>query len=539
MIPLVTYPGIRSVLRATYTLAHGITPGVSEIECAPQSEPIAANGPLTFVFGSTQLTFPACRADLATARRTADGLLLSVSILDRRWRWAFGVINGEYNRRDDSGRTITAQERPIVGVEKTPQQLATLLLQAMGETLFDVSRLPNAGRPYVRWNAANPAAELAELADLYGCRVVLHLNGLVSLEPTGLGQSLPVLPTLVEGSLTVDPPDPPDEIRVVGGPTLIQTRLELEAVGLDTDGRVRPIDDLSYTPDAGWHTQTDAFSDIDDPLERELCLASVFRWYRVKVRPNQPLSIPDIGVVRDLDQLLPLESLLVETVLDRGEYRRKKPCVRGRFWLENLGSPENPAEDIEYPGSWRLLADRGIVEFPGPVRKWNSSLSQFEPATLFLEVAFEVRDEATGAMARYEHRLSTGARNGTGLEIVSVPELRRLRWETFSDSGHATGWQDVRSLSALDDEARQIATSALSRYSTGATADATYAGFVPIDPDGAIVQVTWSSDPRPFTRASRARETHPRLPPYRTRRLFERLRRSLSEASGGRQPAVP
>ena len=529
--PLVTYPGIRNVLRATYTLAHGITPGVCEIECTPQSEPIAANGPLTFAFGSTQLSFPACRADLATARRTAEGLLLSVSILDRRWRWAFGVISGEYNRRDDSGRTVAAQDGPIVGVEKTPQQLATLLLRAMGETAFDVSHLPNAGNPYVRWIAANPAAELAELADLYGCRVVLHLDGHVSLEPTGLGQTLPVLPTLVEGSLTVDPPDPPDEVRVVGGPTFVQTRLELEAVGLDVDGRVRVLDELTYTPSSGWHSQTDAFSDVEDAPAREFCLASVFRWYRVKIRPNQPLSLPEVGLVGDLEQILPLEPALVETVLDRGEFRRKKPSVRGRFWLGNLGSPQNPEEDREYPGAWRLIADKGIVEFPQPVRKWDSSTERFEAGTLQLECAFAVRDEATGAPVSYELRLPTGARNGTGPEVVSVPELRRLRWQAFQTSGGPAGWHDARPLSSLDDEARQIATSALSRYSTGATADATYAGFVPIDPDGAIVQVTWSMDPRPFTRASRARETHPRLPPYRTRRLFERLRR---QASGGR-----
>lgn len=542
-MPLVAYPGIGQIVRANYTLAHGITPGVCEIECAPQAEPIGSSGTLVFACDGTTLVFPNCRTDLATARRTVDGLVWSVAILDRRWRWAFGAISGEYNRRDASDRTIPEQNWPIVGVERTPQQLARLLLQAMGESGYDVSRLPNATRPWVSWDAATPAQELAQLADDLGCRVVLHLDGHVSLEPLGQGELLPVLPTLVEGSLTVDPPEPPDSFLVIGGPTRVQTRLELEAVGLDLDGSIQPIDNLSFTPEDGWSTQTELFSDVTVSSELAHCLRTVFRWYRVRLDGERTLQIPDVGRVTELSQILPLDDRLVETYEERGERRARRARITGDFWLGNLGSPENSIETSEsdsesdeaqsstpvYPGSWRLLAEQGIVEFGHPVRRWDIDAKEFVPAKLKLECAFGVRLTETGAPHRLEFEWPTGSQQGTGPEVLRRErELVLQTYETFNDQEQSTGWQSARAGSGgttLLEEAQREVRAALQVYQVSAAGDATYAGFLPLDPDGAIVQVAWTVGPKPFTRACRNSETHPSIPPYRTRRFYERLKR--------------
>ncbi|MCX8092493.1 MAG: hypothetical protein N3I86_16450, partial [Verrucomicrobiae bacterium] len=51
-----------------------------------------------------------------------------VRIQDRRWKWRFGQISGEYNvRRDDN------QQNFLLGTARNPQQLARLCLDAMGE----------------------------------------------------------------------------------------------------------------------------------------------------------------------------------------------------------------------------------------------------------------------------------------------------------------------------------------------------------------------------------------------------------------------
>ena len=41
-----------------------------------------------------------------------------------------------------------------------------------------------------------------------------------------------------------NPPEIPATIRVLGGPNRYQARLRLEAVAYDTDGRIRPINQL-------------------------------------------------------------------------------------------------------------------------------------------------------------------------------------------------------------------------------------------------------------------------------------------------------
>ena len=40
----------------------------------------------------------------------------------------------------------------------------------------------------------------------------------------------------------------PGALLLVGGPTVFQDDLPLEAVGIDLDGTIRPINELSYAP---------------------------------------------------------------------------------------------------------------------------------------------------------------------------------------------------------------------------------------------------------------------------------------------------
>ena len=84
---------------------------------------------------------------MASARLNEDGLVWQVSLLDRRWKWAFGQVWGEFNIRDDGELLVSAFER-------TPQELAEYLLIAAGESLYDVSQLPNDTRPHVEWVGA-------------------------------------------------------------------------------------------------------------------------------------------------------------------------------------------------------------------------------------------------------------------------------------------------------------------------------------------------------------------------------------------------
>src|SRR5579871_3314191 len=161
-IGLLSFPGIDLVRSWSFTLSHGITPGVAHVEIAPQSDVPAEIGTMTISFGDVELDFPGCVLDSAQVRRDRSGMVVHLAILDRRWAWRYGAVSGRYNLRQQDG-TLDAS------TEMAPQDLAALLLSAMGESNFDVSGLPNLARPEVDWVYANPAQELAELAESLGC----------------------------------------------------------------------------------------------------------------------------------------------------------------------------------------------------------------------------------------------------------------------------------------------------------------------------------------------------------------------------------
>lgn len=129
-----------NVVGCSFTFnAHGTLPSVCALDILPQPALNVLDGTLRLSYGATQLAFPDCRIDAHQLERDDTGQIYRVWIWDRRWRWQFGQISGDYNRnRDDAERLLTSG--------KTPQQLAELCFAAMLEPLFDVSDLPNVAR---------------------------------------------------------------------------------------------------------------------------------------------------------------------------------------------------------------------------------------------------------------------------------------------------------------------------------------------------------------------------------------------------------
>lgn len=100
---------------------------------------------------------------------------------------------------------------------KSPQQLAKLCLDALGETNYDVSELPDTARPYVHWDEVRPAEALARLCDQFGCRVVLGVDDRVYVRQVGVGQPLDRTDgrTVSEG---INAPELPDKIVIRTAP---------------------------------------------------------------------------------------------------------------------------------------------------------------------------------------------------------------------------------------------------------------------------------------------------------------------------------
>src|SRR5262245_57579654 len=126
---LLTFPGLQQIVSWSYTLSHGITPGVAHVEIAPQFGVPAEIGTMIISFGDIELAFPGCVLDCANVRRDGAGMVVNLAILDRRWAWRYGQISGRYNVRQRNGELDPA-------TEQAPQDLAALLLTAMGESGF-------------------------------------------------------------------------------------------------------------------------------------------------------------------------------------------------------------------------------------------------------------------------------------------------------------------------------------------------------------------------------------------------------------------
>lgn len=523
------FPGLQQVVRWSFTLSHGVAPGVANIDIAPQFGVPAEIGTLEIRFVRNRLRFTDCAIDHALVRRDPRGMIVGLTLLDRRWKWRFGEISSRYNLR-------TRGERLDEATEKTPQELATLLLMALGESGFSVDELPNQTRPEVDWVAANPAGELAALCDALGCRIVLGLDDRVSIRRIGAGAELPNLLEQRTQTFGIDPPARPDSLKVVGGPTRFQTKFRLEAVGLDSDGSIVPIDQLDYVPAEGWSTESPAgFPNLASADARARAAASVYRWYRIKcTAPDNTAGtfrLPgDHGSVSDLWQLLPLEPGLVDT--ERGPdgiERAQPPIVEGIFWP---GSPDgqNVPASRRYDRPFEIDAARGIVQFAEPVVKRDATNDTFAPAELYLTIGHLLYETDSRQELRFtDERPVPAAPTGAGVQILRRDDLVQTIVTRYSDTHNPTAVETNQD--QLASEAAAALEAGLAALETRETAQAEYAGIVPISPDGAIYQVVWSGSPDgAVTHAGRLVEFATSVPAYAERQSLHAERLAEEES---------
>jgi hypothetical protein len=537
---LAYFPGIQQIRRASFTLSQGITPSSALIEIVPQSNIIAEIGTLTFSFGPLLLQFRDCRVNTASIRRTqGQGSVLSFQVRDRRWKWRYGKIIGRYNvrKRDE---TIDSQ------TEKTPQQLATLLLQAMNESRFDVSALPNRSRPEVSWDYDNPATELDKLVNSLGCRIVLGLDNRIRIRRVGIGRDLPGQDQMREG-YGVMIPQRPDSLKLVGGPTRYQYKVLLEAVGEETDGSIKPIDDLSYKPSDGWEdVHHEDFHDIADNEKRQLALKTVYRLYRIKQQANlagggrnalNPPGYTGPDILK-LKQLLPISSKLLDTfIVTHSETGETEEAERDAFvegdYYDNVSNNilrDANVTGLKYPGSFSIDEDSGIVRFGRPVFKFNSD-DQVVPATLYLTTISKIENATTRQLERYtrERRLP-GQSQGTGPRILHQEEI--VQWVKASYDRLTNVVQNVTSNINLDlnTQADYVLDAAQQELLQPESKELAYAGLKAIEPDGAIQQVSWQIGPGgATTQASLNSEFDFAVPSYKERQRQEFVQREIEE----------
>lgn len=526
---LATYPGVVQVQACRYTRGLSTEPGYAILEFTPQSSPIAAQGTLGFTFGGSFVNLYRCRVDFVSVLYSArQGFTAIAKIWDRRWAWhAGGEIIGRYNVRNADGSIDT-------DTEKTPQELATLLLIAMQEQNFDVSQLPNDTRPYVNWNFAHPASELDDLCEQLGCRVCLKISSdSVKIERLGVGASLPSS-NLFRLSQNGNLQETPDSLKVVGGLARFQSKLDLEAVGLDNDGKIYPINDLSYAPTGGWSTTSDStFAFVTSDSDRQLAQRTVFKWYRAVSQADGTQNVPDYKDVQDIENIKPIDNFLVETYTDdEGNVLPQDAFVEGEWYNADpqagVGTGANTAAGTRYEGEFFIDRQNAIVKFPVQVYKLDTSTRT--EADLYLTCSYHARDPDTDLYTRWIYNRNLGGTNATGPKIIPREDIEYTTYATYDSGNNVTS--TTNNQGTVEQESINQLNASQQEYFPSVSYDAGYNGIVPIEIDGLIRQVTYKVESRDRSPRGGAEtyvavnsETDPYVPRYPDRRLRRRLRR--------------
>ena len=562
---LAHFPGVWQIQSCEVSFSHGIIPSVFRLNIAPQINFPAVGGHLTLSFGGKRIRFFGCRVNSASVMRNQGGLVVSLEIYDRRWRWQddMGSISGHYNTRRANNeilQRVKGSPHAIEDTERTPQQLARLCLDAMGEQGCDVSALPNEFRPQVDWEVESPARAMENLCEELGCRVVLGpLTNRVKLCKVGVGAQLPNGP-IAERSGTIDPPERPDELIVAAGPTRHQVDFFLEAVGLETDGSIKPIAELSYRPDktatdGGWSKiDLATFEGVSDDDHRQLAKATVFKWHRVKASTSSPLIVPTLN--RDSQkitdrEMFQLETEQVETVTEDGLKKNKPAEVFGIWWREDKDYEGNTAMSLApitetdktvVSQSFSVDVANDVVKFSQAVYKGSGSGGSWVKAAadLVLRTSCIIKSKKTGAWRRHKReRKNKGRRFGTKPKYIPREELVCCYWSTYSryNTTGAGNYTPVVSrkhnnIAEIKKQADHILDAAERQYQMKMPETVRYAGLIPIALDGAIQSVTYTIGSQgTFTVANRNHD-----PPtvvnvsYQEKRRIERAKEAADVA---------
>lgn len=540
LTPYFQFGNIKAVESASFPLSRGVSPSVCTISILPGTQIDRLPHLMTFGDGVRKVSFSQCRmADVSPQIDGSGYQTLTVSIFDRRWKWKFGFVSGTYNVRR-GGKIIES-------TRKTPRQLAELCFEAVGETRYDVSNMPNGTFPYVNWEFETRVdSALDQLCQEVESHVAPRAdNDSFVIYPDGHGQDLPNIPSS-SVSTAQDFGPKPYYVAIATGPQQWQLDLRLEPVGLDVDNKIKPIDKLSYAPKGGWgYILPESFHGLPR-YGRRLAAETVWKWFALRLptgMEKMPGTNEDVTSIRQLlpllDHQLDFLKLTLEQqvaggagALDAELVTRKPPQVFGVFYSEDGGKNNVPrfSDDLDKPGKplinddgsvtstvskliyskgFQIDNDRGIVMFGDPVYRLHPRAAErwqfiVMPRITFwpdirLRVACNFRSLKT--RAAYRHHKRAIVPGGFDKSIVA--------WESREDvvpewNNKAVGRKD--NLPEVNKELDLYLAHALREYEPKVPASGTYPWIVPASPDGRIAQVVYEIDSEGFCGTSIYRE---------------------------------
>lgn len=426
--------------------------------------------------------------------------VLSVAYEDRRWKWRYATVSGLFNERlpDCSIRFNTKLDW-----KRSARGLFKFVLDACGETNADVMAAPDNVYPMCDWRDARCDVALDELCRLTYCTLILdYQTNRVSVARLRRGTPLPDSPTKTHVSTACRIAAIPDAIAIGCGPTRYQSKLSLEPVGLDTDGKIKKIDDLSYKPADGWsRSWPGEFSEVAFGKARALAARTVWRWYRVSGQASGGLNIP--GTFFSVQDALQYQ--LTPWLVDCGEdymgMRQPQPAyIQGSYYPQQDFEANSETKDFN-PAPFTIIPELNVVEFAYPV--WYAS-EGYEKPSLYLTTSYFIRKDDGGGYQHFTPRLQLGhAPVGTRDFVLPHRELWQTHVVRYTDDDLTPAYSDLNTsqITAETDEYLSRAEDAIaSLYGQ----DKSYAGVLndPLDGMRASEVIEYGQDILPTSRYS-------------------------------------
>ncbi len=498
-----TWNGLVVQEYAKMTRSKGVQPDTGEIVFARgTTQPSDANGTLAFFYGGVKIDeFKNCRISLVEDA-TGTWKQWRYTVRDRRWKWKFPRIDGRYNVRDDDNAVVP-------GTAKNARELATLLLQKLGETTFKVSALPTDAQlaPAIDWDFTPAAKQLQDLVAMFGCDVHLLPDDTIAILREGTG-SLPSstgLTTTPEVGLSIT--DAPDKAGVYAASTQFESWLELEPIMYEyPDGKVVLLDDSTLKPAAGWGVcdldacLAVATAEADNKLKqrkRQQAKDYLYRLWRPKKFAGSATKPPVYGgaAVTDMRLILPLipTRLIPGENTPSGEKVMAPAELIGEFFDDTYQRNRNASNlrKLE-PNEFGIDANRGHIRTSKPMYRIQNGSSHL-PARLWLRCGYHLRENLYGAQWTQFWEQATGAANGTATEWLNRSDVARKIIAVYpTDYAEPfTPGTPIDNVTAINTILQNAATERIYQYSNALTPTVyRYGSIVQIATNGKVSQVT-------------------------------------------------
>jgi hypothetical protein len=387
-------------------------------------------GDIVVAYGTRYMTLRNCRLLRSELPQGGDGgRFHEVSFEDRRWAWQIPRLFCSFNET-------------IAGVRKYPKTYREVIEYicrvVLGEPDADLLAVTEQDYVEVLSDGEQAISVLETLLERRGYVVTLNLQDRLAVRRLGVGFNPPNDELVMDRSFAAELPIVPQTIYALSSHILFEKDLLLEPVGLEPDGTIKPINELSYKPANGpasapWSKENPSvFANVAED-KRELANQCIWRMYRIKgaggfkvPTPNKYPFEASIFTGADTARILPLNptriggrpaEVLGYFAARQTSYRNNVEYPGGAFnadqWDQMQTSALNPK--LKFTGAFNIDEENGIVLFQGNVFRKGRAGNVIDnqswlPAHIVLRTSFRHRQQ-NGQFVRQVYTYQTGFAN--------------------------------------------------------------------------------------------------------------------------------